>query len=339
VRRLGAALVGALVLAGTAHAAVPSSIAVLGDSDSTGYNSATPARDAKENSWTTGTNPAVQSLYLRLLAVNPKIRNRNANWAKDGAAAADMLIQAQSALSTKPDLVVIAVGGNDFCIDHVTPIATFRAQLARALTVLSHGLPNARLFVASVAFSSQALQAIAAIPEARQANSPGGECDPHWDANGNPDPAQLAAIDQLLTRYDGVLAAVCAQFVHCRYDGGALTKLIADPTDFSSDWGHPSVTGLAKLAETEWTVLEPMLADTTAPVSTASVRTTRGVRVVTLTARDEVGVAGIEYKLGANKIWLRYRTAIHVPRRTSLTWRAVDVDGSSETPHTLAATR
>ncbi len=318
-----------------AHVGYPSSIAVLGDSDSTGYNSAVPARDAKQNSWATGTNAAVDSIYLHILAASPKIRSHSANWAKDGAAAADMLNEARSALSTKPDFVVIAVGGNDFCLGHDTPLATFRVQLARALTVLSHGLPNARLFVASVAFSSQSFQAIAAIPVAREANSPGGECDPHWDTNGNPDPKQLAFIDQLLAQYDGALATVCARFIHCRYDGGALTKLVADPTDFSSDWGHPSVTGLAKFAAAEWAVLQPMFADATVPTSSASVRAVKGARVVALTARDDVGVAGIEYRLGANRVWIRYRSPLHLPLHTSITWRAVDVDGNIEASQTL----
>jgi len=181
VRALALAFVAAAVLATGVgaeprHVGYPSSIAVLGDSYSTGYNSTRPAQDAKENSWTTGTNPAVASVYLRLLALNPKIRGHNANWAKDGAASADLLGQAQAALSTKPDLVVVAIGGNDFCIDHDTAVATFRGRIARALTVLSRGLPNARIFVTSVAFSSQALQAIATIPAAREASSPGGEC-------------------------------------------------------------------------------------------------------------------------------------------------------------------
>jgi len=62
---------------------------------------------------------------------------------------------------------------------------------------------------------------------------------------------------------------------------------------------------------------------------------------VTLKASDDVAVAGtgIEYRLGAGRVWLRYRTPIRVPRRTSLTWRAVDVDGNAEATHTLAPTR
>src|SRR5579884_4096940 len=79
-----------------AHTGYPDSIAVLGDSDSTGYNSAVPAHDAKQNSWESGTNPLVDSLYLRILAANPRIRGHNANWAQDGAKAADLLGQARS---------------------------------------------------------------------------------------------------------------------------------------------------------------------------------------------------------------------------------------------------
>ena len=40
---------------------------------------------APENSWATGTNPAVDSVYLRILARNPKIRGHNVNLAQDSA--------------------------------------------------------------------------------------------------------------------------------------------------------------------------------------------------------------------------------------------------------------
>ena len=48
---------------------------------------------------------------------------------------------------------------------------------------------------------------------------------------------------------------------------------------------------LAKFAAAEWTVLQPMLADTTPPVSTATIRRSRGTRVVTLT-----GTANWQYQ-------------------------------------------
>jgi lysophospholipase L1-like esterase len=339
-----ASLLAALVLAGTAaaesgHAGYPSSIAVLGDSDSTGYNSAIPARDAKANSWLTGTNPAVDSIYLRLLALDPKIRGRNANWATDGAKAVDMVGQAQAALSTHPELVVLALATNDFCGDDDTPVPIFRSQITRALAVLSRGLPNARLFVVSVPYTGESFYgALAPIPAARAATEGTGPCDPNWDASGNPDLQHLAHIDQLEGLYNAARAAACAQFIHCRYDGGALTKITGDASDFSSDWGHPSVSGLAKFAAAVWPSLFDF-SDMTAPTSAAAVRHMHGARIVTLTAHDDAGVAGIEYKLGRNNAWLRYHSPVHLSPKTGLTWRAVDVNGNIEATHTLKPNR
>ena len=64
----------------------PNAIAVLGHSGATGYDSdpKRPRVDAEENSWATGDNPAVDSIYLRLLALNPAVRGHNTNLAVDG---------------------------------------------------------------------------------------------------------------------------------------------------------------------------------------------------------------------------------------------------------------
>jgi hypothetical protein len=56
----------------------PNSIVVLGHSGTTGYDSdpKAPETDAVQNSWATGDNPAVDSIYLRLLALNPAARTQ-----------------------------------------------------------------------------------------------------------------------------------------------------------------------------------------------------------------------------------------------------------------------
>ena len=306
MKRFTCALVAATALAPAAQAALPSSLAVVGD--------------ARANGWTVATDPAVQSLSARLAALGRKVRVRSST--KDDALAADLLLQLPPILAARPDLVVIQTGENDFCAGNDTPVAAFRLQIVRALTVLSHALPNARLFVVSIPFSSQRLQALVGDPTAEAGWSTGGECDPHWDADGNPDPQQLALIDRLVQRYDAALQATCALFLHCRYDRGTATTLAAAPDDDTS------------LAAAEWSALGEF-ADTTPPVSTANVHSSRGTRTVTLTARDETGLAGIEYVLGANKVWRRYRGPLHLPPHTSLTWRAVDTSGNVETAQTL----
>lgn len=49
------------------------SIAALGASAETGFATAGAFAEAPANSWVTGTNPAVRSIYLRLRELNPAI--------------------------------------------------------------------------------------------------------------------------------------------------------------------------------------------------------------------------------------------------------------------------
>src|SRR5215831_13353298 len=93
---IGALLVSTLVAApagrhsvtAAAHGATgyPNAIVVLGDGGAAGHasNRAHTFQDAPENSWATGTNPAVDSVYSRILAVNPAARGHNVNLARDG---------------------------------------------------------------------------------------------------------------------------------------------------------------------------------------------------------------------------------------------------------------
>jgi lysophospholipase L1-like esterase len=309
----------------------PNSIIALGHSGSTGFNSATPGRDAPGNSWSTGDNAAVRSHYLRILAANPKIKNHSFNVARDGARMRDLVAQASVASSAKPNYVTVELGGNDFCRLGETPPALFNAQLVSGLRELARGAPNARILVVGIAaFSVDWLTVIGANPEARASYSDGSACDPLFDASGKPDPQRVAKVDAKVQSYNKQLAAGCAVFIHCRYDHAAIDKLPVELADFSSDWGHPSVQGLAKQAQATWSATFDFT-DTAAPVSKAS----RSGRTVRLTATDGAGVAGIEYRLAAKLPWTRYRAPVKLPKGTTLIWRAVDVNGNSEAQHSL----
>jgi lysophospholipase L1-like esterase len=313
------------------HAGWPNSIIALGDSGSTGFNSAAPQVDAKENSWSTGDSPLIQSHYLRILAANPKIKNHNFNVAKDGARMRDLAAQASVAARAKPDYVTIELGGNDFCRPGETSPAAFKAQLVAGLRELARGAPSARVLVVGIAsFSAEFLAVIGSNDEARAAYSDGSACDPLFDTNGKPDPQRVAKVDAKVQSYNRQLASACALFVHCRYDHAAIDKLPIELADFSSDWGHQSVQGLAKQAKATWSATFDFT-DGVAPVSKAS----RSGRTVKLTATDGAGVAGIEYRLAAKGPWTRYKAPVKVPKGKTFTWRAVDVNGNSEASRSL----
>ena len=71
--------------------------------------------EVRENSWATGTNPDVNSLYRRILAVDPQIKDHEIALSKGGATVDDLVNQAQQAVDqqlSRP-LVVIQIMDND----------------------------------------------------------------------------------------------------------------------------------------------------------------------------------------------------------------------------------
>src|SRR6516165_3209737 len=90
---------------GTTSASHPlRGIIALGHSGLTGENSDPQnlGNPAPQNSWATGTNPSVDSIYQRLAAVDPAVRGHADNAADGGAPAASLVGQATQALSVVP---------------------------------------------------------------------------------------------------------------------------------------------------------------------------------------------------------------------------------------------
>ena len=131
----------ALWAAPASAVAPPKVMAALGDSITRAFNSRhesilrpvrrSPAAslDCPKNSWSTGTNPAVNSQFQRIQAIDPGRNPVAFNDAVSGARASDMNGQAQTAATQDPDYVTIEIGGNDACsstIAQQTPTATFR---------------------------------------------------------------------------------------------------------------------------------------------------------------------------------------------------------------------
>jgi len=140
----------------TATAAPPaaSSIAALGDSITRAFDTCSIAyTDCPANSWSTGTNTAVNSWYQRLLVTSPSISGHNYNDAKTGAKMVDLNGQAQTAVSQKADVVTILMGANDVCTSSVaamTPTGTLGGQLQTALATIANGDPTAQVYVMSI---------------------------------------------------------------------------------------------------------------------------------------------------------------------------------------------
>ena len=146
------------------------------------------------------------------------------------------------------------------------------------------------------------------------------------------EPVEVLAAEQ--PQLDGRLAQGCALYVHCRFDGNAVFNTAFTTSDVSTrDYFHPSLAGQTKLALVTWNAGYDF-SDSVAPVTSASSATTATGTDVTLTATDNVGVSGIEYKLGGAG-YSRYTATVSVPSGITLTYRAVDVNGNTEASHSL----
>jgi len=75
----------------------PNSMASLGDSITRAFNTGgVPFTDAPGNSWSTGTRTFVQSHYVRILAAEPAILERDFNDAESGAKVSELEAQVRS---------------------------------------------------------------------------------------------------------------------------------------------------------------------------------------------------------------------------------------------------
>ncbi len=344
---LTAAVLGPLALAGAARATpavtgYPGSLAVLGDSISVGYDAdGTGPQAEPQYSWGAGTSSQVESVYSRILASNPAISGNGYNEAVKGADMADLEGQATTAVSQGAQEVLILMGANDVCTDTqatMTSVATFRAELKSALKTLSRGLPDARIQLLSIPNVYRLWQVLHTNATARLVWSFAGICQSmlsNPNSTAPADTARRAAVLKREKQFNHVLAATCATYVHCRFDGDAVFDYPFAASDADTlDYFHPSIVGQSILAQTVWNVGFDYT-DTTPPVSVASTTPVTGGAQVTLTATDNAGVSGIEYVIGKGH-WVRYTGPVTVLAGHAITWRAVDVNGNIEASQSLA---
>ncbi len=238
---------------------------VIGHSGATGYNAdeGTPdaasrqnSADGREDSWATGTNPAVDSIYQRLAAKSPAYDGHQFNLAADGAKVTDMIGQADYLTQVHPAPAVVLVQGadEDMKCDGTDPqnYAPFGASFTTLLQTITKNAPNAQIYVLSVWTDvADYTKAIATLPSVKALNEDGSPCAP-FDASGKELPAAIAYLQDVTDHYDHELGVACAGFPNCHYDNGAMQHLAIVPGDLTSDGGHLNVTGLRKYADLVW---------------------------------------------------------------------------------------
>jgi lysophospholipase L1-like esterase len=254
-----------VLAASTAAAAItvyPDSMAATGASATTAYNTCpTPGTNCPENSWSTGTNRDVNSIYLRIRAVHAAIEGHAYNDAVAGSKMAGLQRQVAVAAEQRVELVTVDMGSNDICADteaQMTSVESFASSFDSALASLTSSRPNTRIAVASIP-NVHRLWRILHTSEAAVAS---------WNSHticqsmlANPtstlrvDAARRDRVLDRIVELNGVLASVCAEYAHCDYDGGAAFGYAFEAAEVSTnDYFHPSITGQASFGRVEWEV-------------------------------------------------------------------------------------
>ncbi len=319
----------------------PNSIASTGDSITRAFETGTlPFTDNPARSWSTGNDSAVNSFYRRILATNSAISGNNLNDARTGAKMTDLNGQVQTAVSQGAQFVTILMGANDVCTSSestMTSVSTFRSQLQAAMATVTAGLPDARIYVVSIPniyqlwsilhdnFWARSVWWTASICQSMLAN-------PTSTAQADTD--RRARVRQRNIDFNTQLQQVCALYVHCRFDNNAVFNTSFPSGDVSGwDYFHPNTAGQNLLASVAWGATFSF-GDTTAPESSATRAAVTGGTNVTITATDNAGVRGIEYKIGSGT-YTKYIGAVTVSSGSTITYRAVDINGNSEASHSI----
>jgi hypothetical protein len=231
----------------------PNSITVLGHSGSTGEDSdpRRPGREVRSNSWVTGTNPAVNSLYRRILKRNPAIKGHNKPYSEGGANIDGVALQADRMLAsrTKPELIVIQVMDNDLiCPLDSVAVSGFQAKLTKMLKKVAAGAPDSRQFVVSQ-FGSPGTWAKSLTQKQREPM--GGTSPCSFIAPGGKI-VKATRLERAIHAYEAALKAACHTVRQCTYDGGAFGSIVDKPQYVGGDLNHLSVKGHAKAAEVAW---------------------------------------------------------------------------------------
>jgi lysophospholipase L1-like esterase len=277
-----AALVAMFVLLATPARAVtsptliqqPKVMAALGDSITRAFNTEVsltcptgPSLDCPKNSWSTGTNPVVDSQFLRLQALDPGRDPVAFNDAVTGARASDLARQVEAAIEQNADYVTVLIGANDACrptLAQQTPTATFRQQVKGALEELVDEDPKVHIQLVSIPNINQ-LHTLFADPL-----NPDEQALFRWDffdicqallddplSYDQDDVERREAFKAQVIAYNGALADVCAEIARCLFDNNAVFNASVTAADVATvtttgptaDYFHPSLQGQAKLAD------------------------------------------------------------------------------------------
>jgi lysophospholipase L1-like esterase len=269
--RLRAVLVGTLVaglltVGGPAAAeplpartaTVPTAMASLGDSITRGFNACQLLVECLSRSWSTGASNGVTSHFVRLQAIDKRMKSRT-NLARSGAEADELAGQAQAAVGLGVGYVTILIGANDACASTeagMTSVESFAASVEAALDVLAAASTPPLVLVATIpdleqlwrvgrtSFSAVSAWSLYSICPTMLANPL---------SNAQADVDRRTRVRERVIAYNAVLMDACAARDFCRHDGGTVFAYPFALADLSGwDYFHPSARGQDVLAAETW---------------------------------------------------------------------------------------
>lgn len=247
----------------------PSGILAMGHSGIVGYLTADGTFRGPENSWATGTNPAVDSIATRLREVEPAAADPVANVAVPGATAAMLAAQFLPGFNAvpAPRLVLLQIVGNDAVCgpDQATEderVERFGRSVESTINNIVTTSARTRVVaVGSLGTATQRQEVLATDPAAVAAISGTGECD-LFGPDGTSAPDHATRLDALTQRFDDELIRACALHPHCHTDDGILAthRFRLDELE-PADWTHLNPDGQRAVADLLWPVVQQTLAD------------------------------------------------------------------------------
>jgi hypothetical protein len=231
-------------------------IGVIGHSGATGADSNGDGQDVPENSWATGDNPDVESVYLRLLGQHPAVAGHNWNEAISGSDVGSLMGQAKAVLGhdPMPDIVLVQSIDNDLRCDGSDEqnLDPFEASVDAVVTYLQTTAPGIKVFFVDQWAAVKAYDDVAEQdPGLVRYLSGSGVCDT-FTPDGKRNPKAEAYLQGLVDDYFARIVHVCDQHQDCATDDAAMQELPLELADLTEDYNHLSVSGQAKEAEVAW---------------------------------------------------------------------------------------
>ena len=243
------------------------SIAVIGHSGATGANSDPdrPNTDARENSWATGDNPAVRSLYLRLLATHHALAGNAFNQALDGSDVSSLPDQAALAMQHDPvpDVVIIQSVDNDIRCDGTDRenLQPYAASLGKVIRSVVDTSERTQVYLVSQwATAANYAAAVEDNPGAVTQLAGSGPCD-LFDGQGRLRPAAVHRQQAIVDMYWATVVKTCTRIPRCFTDGGVEQRLVPGPRDITYDFMHLTPAGHRKFAALAWSALPEAIRD------------------------------------------------------------------------------